>query len=274
MNIKRLLTISRPLAWTWTIGAYLVGMGSFSNFTSLSLIEFLFMFFPINFVIYGLNDIYDRKSDKINPNKDDFQGAKVKDNEIKIIKNLSIMLSVAFIILAVISKNIQHIILSSSLILLAYIYSGPPLRLKSKPIIDSFFGSVGYLIPVLLAFTTYNSLSNLPLVYALLVFPLMAGHAIFTLRDRKYDEKTGTKTIGVYLGERKTLIFAVIMYLIPLIFLNNIFLKAVFLTSALSTVSVLVTGLKKEKYIIPLASCVFFSINLTFIYFILSANLG
>ncbi len=272
--LKRLLVISRPLAWIWTIGAYLVGIGSFSNFTPLSLIEFLFMFFPINFIVYGLNDVYDRKSDRINPNKDEFQGAKVNDNEIKTIKNLCIILSIAFIIISVMSKNIEHIILASALILLAYIYSVLPFRLKSRPILDSFSSSIGYSIPILLAFTLHNSLSNIPLAYLLLIFPMMAMHAIFALRDLKYDEKTKVNTIGVYFGRTKTLIFAIIMYLIPLIFLNNIFLKAVFLTSILSILFVLFINIKKGDYIIPLASCVFFSINLTFIYFILNANLG
>lgn len=272
--LKRLLIISRPLAWTWTIGAYLIGMGNFSNFTFYSLIEFLFMFFPINFIVYGLNDIYDRKSDRINPNKDNFQGAKIKNNEIKTIKKISIVLSIVFIIISIISKNLEHIILSSSLILLAYAYSAPPFRLKSKPIIDSFFGSVGYLIPILIAFTTHSQLSEIPLNYLLLIFPLMAAHAIFAMRDSTYDKKTTTKTIGVYFRRTKILFFAIVMYIIPLIFLNNLFLRSVFATSILLLTSVLITNFKKRDYITGLILCLFFSINLISIYFILSANFG
>lgn len=272
--LKRLLTISRPLAWIWTIGAYLLGMGNFSNFTILSFVEFLFMFFPINFIVYGLNDVYDKRSDRINKYKDNLQGAKIKENEIKTIKSLCLILSLVFIIISIISKNLEHMILSSSLILLAYVYSVPPIRIKSKPPIDSFFGSIGYLIPILIAFTTHSSISEIPLNYLLLIFPLMAGHAIFALRDLRYDKKTSTRTIGVYLGRTKTLIFAISMYLIPLILLNNLFLRAVFAASILLLIAVLIANPKEKDYITGLVLCLFFSINLTLIYFIFQANLG
>jgi len=274
MKIKRALIISRPLAWFWTVGAYLIGIGPFSNFTLISMIEFLFMFFPINFIVYGINDIYDRESDEKNPNKDNIQGTIVKKEEEKQIKIIAMILSAIFILIAFVSKNPEHIILSSLLIFIAYIYSTPPIRMKTKPFLDSIFGSIGYLFPVFIAFTTHNTLSNIDPSYLLLLLPLIAGHAIFALRDVDHDKKTKMKTIGVFLGKRRTLVFALTLFLIPISFLDDLFLKSVLITGALSIMITMFTDLKEGKYILPLIAALNFMIVLGLIYFILQANLG
>lgn len=274
MNLKRILIISRPVAWVWTIGAFLAGIGNFNNFTTLSIIEFLFMLLPINFIVYGINDIYDRKSDSINPNKDGIQGAKIKPNEIKEIKKISIIFSVLFILIAITSKNLEHIAISSTLIFFAYIYSTPPLRLKTRPFLDAIFGSIGYLFPAIIAFTTYNSISNIPFHYAILAIPLIGMHATFALRDIKYDKKDKTKTTGTFLGKKTTLILSSILYLITAIIIDEIFLKSILITLALMETTIIFTDLKKGKYILPLISTITFVITLTFVQFILKANFG
>jgi len=274
MKIKKIFLISRPIFWIWTVGAYLIGIGNFNNFEFLSIIEFLFMFVPINFIIYGLNDIYDIKSDEINPEKDKLQGTALKKTEIREVKKIATILSILFVFIAIIIGRLEHMIFSIGIILLAIIYSVPPIRLKSKPILDSIFGSIGYLFPILLAFTTHNTLSNIPWEYSILVLPMIGNHAISTLRDISCDKKSGTKTIGVFLGKRKTLILSFILYVIPLFFIQNIFLISVIVSSSFFILITSFTDLKKEKYIFPLISALFLVLNLTFIYFILKFNLG
>lgn len=276
--LKRLLVISRPVAWASTALAYLVGIGSFSNFTVLSIVELLFMLFPINFIVYGLNDVYDRKSDKINPNKDDFQGAKIRSSEIRLIKNLSISLSIIFIVISVLSGNIEHILMAATIILLVFIYSAPPLRIKARPFIDSLFAAIGYSMPILLAFTLHNSLLQIPSEYFLFLIPLIAGHSLYALRDEEYDRKAGAKTTAVFLGRKKILLLICAIYLLPIIifsslFLNNLFVLAIFLNSILFVTFMLIANLKSKNYVLILAACIFFSVNLIFIYFILNANL-
>jgi len=273
MNFKRALIISRPAAWTWTTGMFLVGMGNFSNFTIISVIEFLFMLFPINFLIYGLNDIYDKKSDRSNPYKDGIQGTKVKEKEVKQIKTISIIISISFFLVSLFSKNIWNILASGLLILGAYVYSAPPIRLKSKPIIDSIFGGIGYFVPALIAFTTYNTIDKVPWIYLILALPLIGGHLIFALRDINYDKKAKIKTTGVILGKRKTMIIVAILDLITFFFMKDLFLKALLLISALSIMVMSTFILKKEKYLSILIGDIYFSLNLACVYFILKANL-
>lgn len=232
------------------------------------------MFLPINFLIYGLNDVYDIKSDKRNKNKDMLQGAKLKKSEIKQIKKLAIIFSVFFLFSSILIGRLENILLSTGLIILSIVYSVPPIRLKSKPILDSIFGSIGYFFPILLAFTTYNSLSNIPWQYAILIFPMIGNHAITTLRDTGCDKKANILTTGVFLGKRKTLVTALILYLISLLLIKDVFLASIIISSSLFIIITSFTDLKKGKYIFPLITSLFLAFNTTLIYFILKANLS
>ena len=59
MTWKQMFLASRPMMWPWTALMYLVGVGSFSYFSPLAIVEFLLFTFPLNFYLYGLDDIYD-----------------------------------------------------------------------------------------------------------------------------------------------------------------------------------------------------------------------
>lgn len=111
MKLKRIFEISRPFVWVWIILAYLLGMGNFGNFTLFSFIEFLLMALPLNFVIYSINDYYDRKSDVINLNKDGIQGAKVNEKEFKGIIIWNIVFSGVILIWSGLFFSLQHTIL-------------------------------------------------------------------------------------------------------------------------------------------------------------------
>jgi lycopene elongase/hydratase (dihydrobisanhydrobacterioruberin-forming) len=78
MRLSRVIRISRPRFWIYELGPYMVGVlgGLIANsyigayFHILLVIIFgLYFLIPANIWIYGINDIYDYETDKLNPKK-------------------------------------------------------------------------------------------------------------------------------------------------------------------------------------------------------------
>ena len=174
MNFKRMLLISRPLFWIITGASYLFGLRNLTNFSYLTILEFLFFLFPLNFYVYGINDLYDLKSDRKNPRKGGAQGALLKNSELPDLKRWLFVFPILFLMIASLSLNIEHILLSTCFIFLGFAYSHRSLRFKDIPIIDSFTSSIGYALPALIAFslnkstgksnTLPNSTLNIPFI--------------------------------------------------------------------------------------------------------------
>ncbi len=78
MKLSRVLRISRPRFWIYELGPYMIGvlgaiLTSQQSRETINLWRvFLFGFYfliPANIWIYGINDIYDYETDKLNPKK-------------------------------------------------------------------------------------------------------------------------------------------------------------------------------------------------------------
>src|SRR3989344_1836583 len=201
MTISRIFIISRPLRWIWIAGPYLVGMGGIKNFTIFSAIEFLFFLFPLNFFLYGINDIYDRESDEINPRKGDLQGAILKESEIKFVQKLALGIAVIFLSVAATSWNLERFLISFLFVLAAFLYSHSWTRLKEIPFLDSLIGGpLVYLSPALIAVSLRESIFNIPTEVFLLALFFVGFHAVSTLNDAKYDKAAGMQSTGIFLG--------------------------------------------------------------------------
>jgi 4-hydroxybenzoate polyprenyltransferase len=75
MNIVR---ISRPRFWLYLFGPYLVGLAaaatSASDFVRVDSILFgLYFLLPANLLVYGINDIFDFETDRLNPKKTEYE---------------------------------------------------------------------------------------------------------------------------------------------------------------------------------------------------------
>ncbi len=78
MRLARVLRISRPRFWIYELGPYMIGvLGAILitnqsrgvlDFWTILLFGFYFLI-PANIWIYGINDIYDYETDKLNPKK-------------------------------------------------------------------------------------------------------------------------------------------------------------------------------------------------------------
>lgn len=274
MTLKRIILTSRPMMWPWLVLIYLVGVGNLSNFSALGVTEILFFTFPLNFYLYGFNDIYDVKTDRINARKRDTQGLVPEDREVAFLKKTVWIPVVLFIIISLFSRSLEHIILCLAFVILSFTYSYKGTRFKEIVILDCLNSATIYLMPGLIAYSLRASIFTLPWqVYSLV--SIYAGiHAITTLIDVEPDKKAGMKTTGTVLGKKGVVTFCLIMVIASLlIFWNILILKSIFVVSAFMLFVYLVGDTNNEPYLPFAYSGILICFAMaTMVYFILLAN--
>ena len=211
MKILRLIQITRPYGWIVFIGMFLVGMKlADASLTLFSIIYMILMTIPLGLVLFGINDVYDYRSDRINPRKkQSIMGAVLKINELKFVRKSVFVSAVIMLFIAALSFKIWNFISVLLLILISYAYSAPPLRLKEIPVLESVSNAIIIYLIVMLGFT----LNALPWeitckAYYLLIF-VVAYHIFSTVMDADADAKAGHKTFAVRFGRRAAAVAAV-----------------------------------------------------------------
>lgn len=201
----------------YVLGTFLVGMIAAGNpfqyesSTSILLLALaLFFSLPANLLIYGVNDIYDYETDKLNDKKVGYEKFLPPENH-KRLWLIIALLSLPFIPL-VFLLNTPALFALSIFIFMGLFYSADPIRAKSKPPLDVVFSSIIYISPAVIGyFATGNSnLEWLAVTGGILwAFGMQTYSAI---PDIKADKLAGVKTLATELGERKALWFCLAAY--------------------------------------------------------------
>jgi len=277
MSIQRLLHISRPGVWIYTAGAFMVGVGNIHNFTSAVWLELLLFTFPFNFLIYGVNDIYDRHSDRLNSRKGHKQGAILQEAEVKPVLVMAIILATVILGVAALVGSRDHLIVVAAGVLAVFLYSNPLVGFKGLPIVDGVVGGAGYLLPAAIGYTLHSSISSIPTWILFMVIPMAGAHSVTTLMDLESDRKAGLRTTGVTLGERNTLLWAMAAFFIGLVSLAKHAFLASMSGASLALVFITYLSLKSKdpnRFWFYFAVSSVFAITwlMTIIYYFLVAN--
>ncbi|MDH3494185.1 MAG: prenyltransferase [Acidobacteriota bacterium] len=211
-----LLKISRPRFWIYIIGPYLIGIAAAaqnsSQFTDFEVLIFgAFFLFPANLLIYGINDIFDYETDKLNPKKRDYELVVVPERR----RNLVIAIMAAnlpFLAIALLGYPRTFPALAGFLFF-SIGYSAPPVRAKTKPFLDSVF-NVLYIFPALFAYMLVSGNSPSLLATAGAGSWTMAMHAYSAIPDIKSDREARIRTIATELGSAGTLSFCLVCYVV------------------------------------------------------------
>lgn len=220
LAFRFLVRISRPRFWIYVFGPYLIGLAagasSRSDLLSVSVIAFaIYFLFPANLLIYGVNDIFDFETDKLNPKKREYE-ALVEPSDRRgllfaiLVTNLPFILSVFFL------NGVAKIAILGFL-LLSIFYSAWPIRAKAIPIVDSIFNAL-YFLPGIFSYGILTG--GLPPVTAMIAALLwtMAMHAYSAVPDIQADKEAGVETIATLLRREGTLFFCSACYLLSAIF--------------------------------------------------------
>lgn len=235
MNYKKVLKISRPRFWVYEFGTFW-GLGIFAGLSSiyimpqnlwLILIFAFYFLIPANILIYGVNDIYDYETDKLNPKKLEYEALVTPKEQKKLWKwilttNLPFLFFIPFL-------NFYSKITFILFLFFAFFYSAYPIRAKIKPFLDSFFSAGHYVATGLFGYYLAGG-SGIP--YLVILFSMcwaISMHAYSAIPDIKADGDAGLDTIATFLGKTKTLHLCLFLFLSTSIFISfyNVYLGVI-----------------------------------------------
>jgi 4-hydroxybenzoate polyprenyltransferase len=218
-QLKYLLKISRPRFWMYVFGpailGFLLSLTSQQSFqvAPSQLIALIYFTFPANLLIYGINDIFDRDTDKHNPKKGSYEAAH-QQNQTKFLATIITLTNLPFLIYLAF-QNSTAVIFTAAFLFFSIQYSATPIRAKSKPIIDGIFNFL-YVAPALITLSLSNpeaiNQSSVPLILAG-TFWCMSMHAFSAIPDIEADTKAGLTTTAVLLQEKGTFAYCFLLYL-------------------------------------------------------------
>ena len=211
--LRRLLTISRPVLWVNTIGTTVVGMWLAGYLWTPAIIPILiWVTFPFNLLIYGINDIFDQETDNINARKGGYEGAKIYPNEVVPIWVTVVLTNVPFLIYFAVTLPWQATAWMVAYSLFFTFYSAPPLRFKARKYLDAL-SNTDYAFPLAFVPLALGVEPNWWLVIGLMAWSV-AKHAYDAIQDIPQDSDTGIITTAVHLGPKKTAIWSGIWWAI------------------------------------------------------------
>jgi 4-hydroxybenzoate polyprenyltransferase len=213
-DLRFLLKVSRPRFWFYVLGPYLVGLvAGAADLNELLypayLLIGLYFTFPANLLIYGVNDIFDHETDRINAKKYDYETLVEPDSRGALwlaiaITNLPFAAIFFFANFAASAAVIGFLFFS-------VFYSAPPIRAKTKPFLDSAF-NILYAMP---GFFAYSLLSGEFPPAAVVIAALCwtaAMHAYSAIPDIEADKNAGIATIATVCGEYGTIAVCLVLY--------------------------------------------------------------
>lgn len=210
------LKISRPGLWFPTVWIYLVPFSNQEAFwrTFPFWLGLLFVTFPLNYLVYGLNDFNDVYADAVNDRKGNFLfGAKASKEKLKSVPLKIAVIIVPFMAVFTFMAGTQMFLLLLLMVGMNIAYNFKPFRLKERPPFEILI-QIGYVVTALFS-TELNNLPQLPwqtLVY-LSLFAFQA-HIAGEIMDIEPDIKAGKKTTATLLKRKKAKIIMLFLLLV------------------------------------------------------------
>jgi 4-hydroxybenzoate polyprenyltransferase len=222
------IRISDVIKWTMISGiGFIIALPSLMlTPTLISLGVFLVTTPAIMSFTFGINNYYDVASDRENPRR--------RDTNIFVTGQLSpsrgLFFNSLFCLIALVVTFLFKpgvVLLCGSILFWMWIYSAPPLRIKSRPPFDVYWHFIGFVLIVLWGSSIAGTITFLPLLMALSlgVFSCI-GQLWNHFVDYTFDRQSGIRTYAVNVGlsrTQKTLNYLIVLHLFflsPLIYLS------------------------------------------------------
>lgn len=214
-NLSFLIKVSRPRFWLYLFGPYLIGLAAGAvvkdDVLRFDVMFFaMFFLFPANLLVYGINDIFDFETDRLNPKKSEYEML-VSPESHRSLAIWIILVNLPFI-LSTYLLTPQSLLSLTGFIFFSVFYSALPIRAKQIPILDSVF-NILYVFPA--AFSFQMLTGSFPPIQVMFAagFWTMAMHAYSAIPDIDSDREAGVNTIATLLGKNGTLIFCLSAYI-------------------------------------------------------------
>jgi 4-hydroxybenzoate polyprenyltransferase len=190
-----------------TIGTTVIGMWLAGFLWTPEIIPILlWVTFPFNLLIYGINDIYDQDTDADNDRKGGYGGAKIKPSETRAIGWGVLVTNIPFLVYFAITLPWEAVAWMGLYAFSFWQYSATPLRFKGRPILDSV-SNADYAFPLVFVPLAVGAPVWWAAALGLMAWS-MAKHVYDAIQDIEEDSAAGIKTTAVAFGVRGSLIWS------------------------------------------------------------------
>lgn len=220
-----LLQVSRPRFWLYLVGPIWLSLIAATSSArpllqiltdnGLFLLLFLaFFIFPANIILYGINDLSDQDTDKLNQKKGSKEVLLSSEKHwlLRWAIGLSLLGFFGLLMWSLWLKP-QATIPLIAWLFLSFAYSAPPFRFKAKPFIDAYSNLLYWLPAASIYFVVIDDWFSWPMLVAATAWTT-AMHAFSAVPDIVPDKKAGLQTTAVVLGQRKALLFCAVHWAI------------------------------------------------------------
>lgn len=188
--------------------------------TPLFWLGLLFVTFPLNYLVYGLNDFNDTKADALNERKGNFLfGAKFNKETLKNVPKKIAIITIPFIVYFSIIAGWKMLLLLLFMVVINIGYNFKPFRFKERPPFEIFI-QVGYVFVAFFS-VVLNDLPSIPwqtIVY--LSFFAFQAHIAGEIMDIEPDILSKKKTTATLLGRKKTKILMLLLLIVEVYILS------------------------------------------------------
>jgi 4-hydroxybenzoate polyprenyltransferase len=214
-----LVQVSRPILWPVLPLVYYLGLhAAGARLSTAAIAEMLLLTLPMNLVGCGLNDIYDYESDRRSGRRRKVWGAIVRYGDRGLVWRAALAMVPLVIAGSLATHNGFNLAATCGLVLVAWAYSVPPMRLKERPPLDSLANGLGFfLLPFAMGYSLGADPRAMPVKYYLLALSVCGIHALATAADYEADKAAGHRTLAVALGRRTAAVFALATFLAALL---------------------------------------------------------
>ncbi|MEP6753826.1 MAG: prenyltransferase, partial [Candidatus Dormiibacterota bacterium] len=219
--MPELIKASRPFSWINTalpfLAAAIVAGPRTPQAVAAVAVGFLYFLGPYNLAMYGLNDLYDYESDRLNPRK----GGAVEGAVLAPGARRKVWLAVAVAnlplvaVLAVLAGPLAGVLVGLTLFS-TVTYSVPPFRTKTVAVLDSINSSLHFVLPCACGWLVAGGTTvSLPWPALAAFFAWGIGsQALGAIQDVEYDRSAGIGSIAVTLGARRAAAAATTAYFV------------------------------------------------------------
>lgn len=232
MHISELIKISRPRFWLYEAATFGL-VGTIAALQGLSFFDdwrywvfALYFLIPANILIYGINDIFDYETDKLNPKKgDNAYEALVPPERQRALWKWILATNIPFFFF--VPLQLPLILSFVAFVFFASFYSAEPIRAKAKPYIDSCFSAGHYVATGVFGYYLTGLITGVPLAFPTVgvvagMLWAIAMHAYSAVPDIKADAQAGLHTIAIMFGERQTIMLCWFLYVLAAYLVRDI----------------------------------------------------
>jgi 4-hydroxybenzoate polyprenyltransferase len=196
------LKVSRPGLWFQTLWLYTLPTSHLLIFNSpLFWLGLVYVTFPLNFLVYGWNDIVDSENDRHNPRKDSFLfGARGSQRELAGLPLLLAVIQVPFFIAFIMLRGWSMAALLGGIVLVNLLYNLPRAGWRGRPPLE-LINQAAYLLllplSILLNQTPPVSWAAIGYLALFCTHSHLMGEVMDVVPDARANRRTTARVLGV-----------------------------------------------------------------------------